>query len=235
MDAAGVGVARERPNPDLTYEASKDTPRQAIGGTLPIELGGKRQSRIDLANATVATTDAALERLTAEVRNDVRRAYFEVVGADQRVVITDDARTLATRARDAAKARVDAGDAPQADLTQAQLALAGSENDLTGARGEAAATRAELMRLWEDGWDCVWRALGPLNEIDLGRTVTIRGEKHAVMQAINRQLAHYPYHVGQIVMVAKHFRSEQWKSLTVPKNKSTEFNRNVAAGEKSQR
>ena len=147
VDAAGVGVARERPNPDLTYEASKDTPRQAIGGTLPIELGGKRQSRIDLANATVATTDAALERLTAEVRNDVRRAYFEVVGADQRVVITDDARTLATRARDAAKARVDAGDAPQADLTQAQLALAGSENDLTGARGEAAATRAELNAL----------------------------------------------------------------------------------------
>ena len=97
------------------------------------------------------------------------------------------------------------------------------------------ATRAELMRVWEEGWDAVWRALGPLSEIDLGRTVTIRGEKHSVMQAINRQVAHYPYHIGQIVMLAKHFRAGQWRSLTVPRNKSAEFNRKVASGEKSQR
>src|SRR6185369_3469020 len=100
---------------------------------------------------------------------------------------------------------------------------------------QPAATRAELMKVWEEGWDCVWRALGPLSESDLSRTVTIRGENHSVMQAINRQLAHYPYHVGQIVMLAKHFRSEKWKSLTVPKNKSAEFNQKVATGEKSQR
>jgi hypothetical protein len=100
---------------------------------------------------------------------------------------------------------------------------------------EPPATRAELMQVWEAGWDSVWRALGPLSEIDMGRTVTIRGENHSVMQAINRQLAHYPYHVGQIVMLAKHFRSEQWKSLSVPKNRSAEFNQKVAAGEKSQR
>ena len=100
---------------------------------------------------------------------------------------------------------------------------------------EPPATRAELMKLWEEGWDHVLRALGPLDEIDLARTVTIRGENHSVLQAINRQLAHYPYHVGQIVMLAKHFRSEQWKSLTVPKSRSAEFNQKVAAGEKSQR
>src|ERR1039458_2028039 len=81
------------------------------------------------------------------------------------------------------------------------------------------ATRAEVMELWEQGWDYVWRALGPLEEADLTRTIAIRGEKHSVMQAINRQLAHYPYHVGQIVMLAKHFRAGQWKSLTMPKNK----------------
>ena len=97
------------------------------------------------------------------------------------------------------------------------------------------ATRAELMKLWEEGWDCVWRALGPLNESDLARTVTIRGENHSVTQAINRQLAHYAYHIGQIVLLAKHFRNEQWKSLTVPKNRSADFNQKVAAGEKSQR
>ena len=97
------------------------------------------------------------------------------------------------------------------------------------------ATRAELMKVWEEGWDSVWRALGPLNESDLARIVTIRGENHSVTQAINRQLAHYAYHIGQIVLLAKHFRSEQWKSLSVPKNKSAEFNQKVAAGEKSQR
>jgi uncharacterized damage-inducible protein DinB len=97
------------------------------------------------------------------------------------------------------------------------------------------ATRAELMKVWEEGWDCVWRALGPLSESDLARTVTIRGENHSVTQAINRQLAHYAYHVGQIVLLAKHFRGEQWKTLTVPKNRSAEFNQKVAAGEKSQR
>jgi len=81
-------------------------------------------------------------------------------------------------------------------------------------------SRAELMERWEAGWDHVWRALGPLTNADMDRVVTIRGERHSVMQAINRQLAHYSYHVGQIVMLAKHFRSEQWKSLTIPKKKA---------------
>ena len=81
-------------------------------------------------------------------------------------------------------------------------------------------SRAELMERWEAGWDYVWRAFGNLTDADMERVVTIRGERHSVMQAINRQLAHYPYHVGQIVMLAKHFRSEQWKSLTIPKKKA---------------
>jgi len=147
VDVAGIGVAGERPNPELTYEAAKDTPRQAIGGTIPIELGGKRQRRLDVAQATVAVTEADLERTIAEVRNDVRRAYFDVIAADQRAAFAEDLRGLALRARDAAKARVDAGDVPQSDLTQSSLALANSENDLTAARGEAAASRAELNAL----------------------------------------------------------------------------------------
>ncbi len=97
------------------------------------------------------------------------------------------------------------------------------------------ATRAALMKLWNDGWDCVFQALEPLSEADLGRTVTIRGEPHSVMQAVNRQIAHYAYHCGQIVLLAKHFQHGQWKSLTIPRNKSTEFNRRVRAGEVSQR
>jgi Protein of unknown function (DUF1572) len=97
------------------------------------------------------------------------------------------------------------------------------------------ATREALLALWEEGWECMFRALEPLIDADLARTVTIRGEAHSVMQAINRQLAHYPYHCGQIVLLAKHLNCAGWKSLTVPRGKSEEFNARVRAGEASQR
>ncbi len=97
------------------------------------------------------------------------------------------------------------------------------------------ATREALLKDWEDGWGLVFETLEPLTEADLSRTVTIRGEPHSVMQAINRQLAHYPHHVGQIVLLAKHFACDRWQSLSVPRNKSAEFNRKVASGEASQR
>jgi hypothetical protein len=95
--------------------------------------------------------------------------------------------------------------------------------------------RAELMTMWERGWDALFTALDPLTDADMTRTITIRGEAHSVMQAINRQMSHYPYHCGQIVLLAKHFRSSDWKSLSVPRKQSAEFNRQVRAGEASQR
>lgn len=97
------------------------------------------------------------------------------------------------------------------------------------------ATRQAVMQLWEEGWDRVFTALDPLVDEDLDRTVTIRGEAHSVMQAINRQLAHYPHHIGQIVLLAKHFAADRWQSLSIPRNRSAEFNQRVAAGETSQR
>jgi uncharacterized damage-inducible protein DinB len=96
-------------------------------------------------------------------------------------------------------------------------------------------TREALLRLWEDGWQCLFSALEPLSEEDMSRQVTIRGEPHSVMQAINRQLAHYSYHCGQIVLLAKHFKQDEWQSLTVPRKGSAEFNLRVASGEASQR
>jgi len=96
-------------------------------------------------------------------------------------------------------------------------------------------TRAALMELWERGWKYVFDALEPLGDEDLVRTITIRTEPHSVMQAINRQVAHYSYHVGQIVYVAKHLAGNKWQTLTVPKKKSAEFNARVAGGEASQR
>jgi hypothetical protein len=97
------------------------------------------------------------------------------------------------------------------------------------------ATRAALLLEWEDGWSRLFGAIEPLTDADLARRVTIRGEAHSVMQAINRQLAHYPHHVGQIVLLAKHFACDRWLTLSVARNKSAEFNTKVAAGEASQR
>jgi len=97
------------------------------------------------------------------------------------------------------------------------------------------ATRAALLVVWEDGWRRVFGALEPLTEQDLGRTVYIRGEAHSVMQAINRQLAHYACHCGQIVFLAKHLNHTGWQSLSVPRGRSAEFNQQVAAGDASQR
>jgi len=97
------------------------------------------------------------------------------------------------------------------------------------------ATREALLATWEQGWALVFQAIEPLTDADLGRTVTIRGEAHSVMQAINRQIAHYALHVGQIILLAKHFKGDEWQSLSIPRNRSAEFNQRVSTGEASQR
>jgi hypothetical protein len=99
-------------------------------------------------------------------------------------------------------------------------------------------TRAQLLELWEHGWKYVFDALEPLTEADMTRTVTIRTEPHSVMQAINRQIAHYAHHIGQILFLAKHLTTKatgKWDSLSVPRGKSQQFTAEVAAGKKSQR
>jgi hypothetical protein len=96
-------------------------------------------------------------------------------------------------------------------------------------------SRAALLALWEEGWSCVFAALAPLTDADLVHPTLIRGERHSIMQAINRQIAHYSYHCGQIVFLARQLRGPSWQSLSVPRGKSEEFSRRVASGEASQR
>jgi hypothetical protein len=90
------------------------------------------------------------------------------------------------------------------------------ENDIT--------TREELLGLWEAGWQCLFSALNSLKEADLNKIIYIRNEGHSVAEAINRQLAHYPYHVGQIVFIGKMVSGNSWKSLSIPKGGSALFN-----------
>jgi len=93
---------------------------------------------------------------------------------------------------------------------------------------EPKTSKDDVLAYWEKGWQRVFDALEPLRAEDLGKKVLIRGEEHTVIQAINRQLMHYANHIGQIVFLAKHFRSSEWKSLSIPRNRSAEFNANLA-------
>ena len=87
----------------------------------------------------------------------------------------------------------------------------------------AATARAEVMRWWEEGWASVFGTLESLKPEDVMRTVTIRGEPHTVLQAINRQIAHYAGHIGQIIFLSKHLRSSEWKTLSIPRGKSEDY------------
>ena len=92
-------------------------------------------------------------------------------------------------------------------------------------------TRESLTEIWENGWKILFETLESLTIDDLGKTVKIRGEDFTVVKAMNRGLAHAAYHIGQIALLAKHFRSSDWETLSVPKNKSAEFNAYLAEKE----
>src|SRR5258705_12417995 len=98
---------------------------------------------------------------------------------------------------------------------------------------EPTTSKDDCIAYWEKGWQRVFAALEPLQGDDLGKKVLIRGEEHTVIQAINRQLMHYAGHIGQIVFLAKHFRSADWKSLSIPRNRSAEFDQEMLTAKTS--
>ncbi|RED26509.1 uncharacterized protein DUF1572 [Flavobacterium cutihirudinis] len=98
------------------------------------------------------------------------------------------------------------------------------ENDLT--------SKEEVLQLWNKGWNCLENALENLKPEQLSEIIYIRNEGHTVIEAINRQLAHYPYHIGQIVFYAKQLKNSEWNSLSIPKNKSGNYNAEKFAKEK---
>jgi len=147
IDVAGVSAAGQRPNPEVSAEYDKETPHWAFAGAFPLDVYNKRQRRIDVANATVAVTDAETAAVAAQIRADVRHAYYQAVAATRRVEITQEIEGIATRARDAAQERFQTGAAPRLEALQAGLALAQAQNDTNAARGALTAARAELNAL----------------------------------------------------------------------------------------
>ncbi len=144
VDVAGVGVAGQRPNPEASFEAARDTPHEVLSLALPLELGGKRARRLDVANATLARTTAELVVQSLDIRRTVRLAYFELVAAASRVQVTSDLRGFAERTRNAARDRFESGAAPRLEALQAELALAQADNEAENARGRQLAARVAI-------------------------------------------------------------------------------------------
>ncbi len=150
VDLAGRDVAQERLNPEVRVEAERETPKWSYTFALPLELGGKRGRRIDASDAAIRTGEAELAVSMLELRAAVRRAYFDRVAADARLVLQNELRDIASRVRDAAQQRFDAGSSPRLELVQSQLALAQVENDTASARATSVAARTQLNALL--GW-----------------------------------------------------------------------------------
>ena len=147
VNVAGLDVAAERLNPEATVELEKETPKQSFGVAFPLELGDKRNRRIALSEATLRAGDAELAATTAQVRNDVRRTYFEVLVATSRLTVLRELGDLSQRARDAAQARFESGDAPRLEVVQVDLALNAAQIDATSAEGAVQASAAKLNAL----------------------------------------------------------------------------------------
>lgn len=180
IDTAGIQAAGQRPNPEVSFEVARETPHWAFTGTVPLELSGKRQRRIDVAHATLAVTDAETARISADVRADVRRAYYLAVGALRRVSIAEELEAIQTRVRDAAQDRFQTGAAPRLEALQAGLALAQAQNEVTSARGDLNAARADLNALLAYPLDASPALADPL---DAGQLPTAEAATQQVMAA----------------------------------------------------
>ena len=147
ITTAGLGVARDRLNPELRVEFEREAPTESYSLAVPWEAGGKRSRRIAVANAAIKTSEAEIAQVIAETRAAVRRAYYTRLIAEARLALLTELQDLSGRARDAAQQRFDAGSVPRLEVLQAQLAVADLGNQLTAAEGAVTAGRAQLNAL----------------------------------------------------------------------------------------
>jgi cobalt-zinc-cadmium efflux system outer membrane protein len=199
VNLASRDVAAERLNPEFRVELARETPKEGYTVAVPLELGGKRARRLQVADATVATGDAEVTQVMAEVQADVRRAYFAQFVAEQRQALLNELRALALRARDAAQARFDAGGVPRLEVVQAQLALADAENQAAAAGGTVTAARATLnaaVGLPLDTPTTVEASLDPGPSLTTDAAVTRARAASAELAAIDRRIDEQRARVG---------------------------------------
>lgn len=190
--ASEIDIARQRPNPDVLYEGTRETPHHALTLSLPIETAGKRLRRVAVSAAVAATTDADIALIEADVRASTKRAFYALLVAQLRQQLGQDLLAIGTRARDVAQARVQAGDAARMELVQVELARARLENDATGLSAEVAAAGSELNALLGRPPASAVLALGPTDPQDLdallGAPASIAGDSPEVV-AVDRRAA----------------------------------------------
>ena len=141
---AAIRAARQIPNPDISGEISRDVPHEILSVDVPIELGGKRGRRIDLAREELTLADVDLQAGLRAIRKQLRQAFYSLVAGDERVAIAESVLDIARRLRDAAQARVETGAAPRLELLQAELGVTRAETDLDLSRSVRAAAQATL-------------------------------------------------------------------------------------------
>lgn len=144
IDEAAVATARERPNPELKFEDSRETPHQSWTASQLLEIGGKRHRRIELARASSRVGDAEIDLIVAQTRADVRRAYYALAAAQRKIAIGHEARESAEKARAAAHDRFEAGDVARLDLLESEIAALEADNEASALSGELATARSEL-------------------------------------------------------------------------------------------
>lgn len=191
ISTAGLAVAGERLNPEASVEIAKETPKQAFAFAVPLELGGKRSKRIAVGEATVRSTEAELAATIAEVRNDVRRSYYDVLVADARSAILRELRDLSQRVRDTAQARFEGGDAPRLEVLQADLALATAENEAIATEGTSAAARARLNAVLGQPLDTVQALSSPVDgsgPVLINAALQVARSGNAALAVIDRQI-----------------------------------------------
>jgi outer membrane protein, heavy metal efflux system len=191
IDTAGLGVARQRPNPEAGLEVENETPKQALSLAVPLELGGKRARRIEVGEAMVRAGEAELAATVIRVRSDVRRAYFGALVADERLQLMRERHDLALRVRAAAEARFDQGSAPRLEVLQAELSVAASENEAAAAEGAALAAGAGLATLLALPLDAPLELSSPLDSGPVPETeaaLAAATTTSAALLAVDRQI-----------------------------------------------
>ena len=141
---AAIRSARQIPNPDVTFDVTRDVPHEAVTFSLPVEIGGKRGRRVDLAREALTLADVDVQAEMRAVRRDVRQSFYSLMAADEQGRIAEGALDIARRVRDAAQARFEAGAAPRLDVLQAELGATRAETDLDVARSTRATAQASL-------------------------------------------------------------------------------------------
>jgi len=191
VDLAEVDVARERLNPEARVEFTKETPKEAYGVALPLEIGRKRTRRIAVSEAALHTGEAQLDQTLVEIRAQVRQAYFGRVIAEARLQALAELHELAVRARDTAQQRFDAASAPRLEVLQAELALAQAENqeDIAHASAQASAVRLNVLLGYPP--DAQVTLVTPLDEsgtIDVGAAISRAQSANAELAVLDRQI-----------------------------------------------